>query len=96
MEGGSRRNSSLDVAYATQICISATRMALGEMPHEHTKGKETQKYLGESCRHRIKCIAATFVTSFMWRRPLNSVTLVTTTHRKPKRVFDGTSTQVEA
>jgi len=30
----------------------------------------------------------------MWRRPLNSATLVTTTHKKPERVFDGTDTQV--
>ena len=30
----------------------------------------------------------------MWRRPLNSAALATATHIKPKRVFDGTSTQV--
>ena len=30
----------------------------------------------------------------MWRRPLNSTTLATTTHRKPERVSDGTGTQV--
>ena len=33
----------------------------------------TQKYLGESCYHRIKCIVAAFLTALMWRRPLNSV-----------------------
>ena len=32
----------------------------------------------------------------MWKRPLNSAALATTTHRKPKRVSNGTSTQVEA
>ena len=32
----------------------------------------------------------------MWRRPLNSTTLATTTHRKLKRVSDGTGTQVKA
>ena len=32
----------------------------------------------------------------MWRRPLNSTTLAYATHRKPKRVSDGTSTQVRA
>ena len=32
----------------------------------------------------------------MWRRPLNNATLATTTHRKPKRVSDGTGTQVRA
>ena len=30
----------------------------------------------------------------MWRRPLNSAALVTTTHRKPKKVSDGIDTQV--
>ena len=32
----------------------------------------------------------------MWRRPLNSAALATTTHRRPERVSDGTSTQVVA
>ena len=86
----------MDVAYAAQICISATRMTLGEMPHEHTKRNETQKYLGKSCCHCIKCMTATFLATFVWRRLLNSVTLATTTNRKPKRVFNGTGTQVEA
>ena len=31
----------------------------------------------------------------MWRRPLNSATLATTTHRKLEKVSDGTSTQVK-
>ena len=66
------------------------------MPHKHTRKKEIQKYLRESCHNRIKCIAATFLTAFMWRRPLNSTTLATTTHRKPKKVSDGTCTQVSA
>ena len=56
----------------------------------------TQKYLRESCYHRIECTAATFLATFMLRRPLNSATLATTTHRKPERVSDGTSTQVRA
>jgi len=30
----------------------------------------------------------------MWRRPLNSATLATTTHRKLEGVSDGTGTQV--
>ena len=30
----------------------------------------------------------------MWRRPLNSATLATTTHKKLGKVADGTSTQV--
>ena len=55
---------------------------------------EIQKYLRKNCYHRIECTAATFLTAFMWRRPLNSAALATTTHRKPKRVSDGTCTQV--
>ena len=55
-----------------------------------------QKYLRESCYHRIKCTAATSLAAFMLRRLLNSVALATTTHRKPKRVSDGIDTQVKA
>ena len=66
------------------------------MSHEHTERKETQKYLRKSCYHRIKYIVATFLAAFMWRRPLNNATLATTTHRKPKRVSDGTGTQIRA
>ena len=32
----------------------------------------------------------------MWKRPLNSATLVTITHRRPERVSDGIRTQVKA
>ena len=32
----------------------------------------------------------------MWRRPLNSVILATATHKKLKKLPDGTSTQVIA
>ena len=48
----------------------------------------------KSYHHRIKCTAATFLTTFMWRRPLNSITLTTITHKKLERVSDGTGTQV--
>ena len=37
-----------------------------------------------------------FLVAFMWRRPLNSAAMITTTHRKPKGVSDGTGTQVVA
>ena len=37
-----------------------------------------------------------FVGRIYMRRPLNSVVLATTTHRKLKRVSDGTCTQVVA
>ena len=66
------------------------------MPHEHTRRKETQKYLRESYYHHIKCTAATFLAVFIWRRPLNSAVLATTTHRKPENMFDETDTQVSA
>ena len=55
--------------------------------------KKTQQYLRESCYHCIKCTAVTFLAAFMWRR-LNSTTLAITTHRKLKKVSDGTGTQV--
>ena len=58
--------------------------------------KKTLKYLREGCHHHIKCTAATFLAAFMWRRPLNSVALAITTHRKPNRVFDVIGTQVRA
>ena len=64
--------------------------------HEHTKRRGTQKYLRENCYYRIECIAATFLVEFMWRRPLNSAALATTTHRKPEGVSDRIDTQVRA
>ena len=67
-----------------------------DVPHEHTRRKGTQKYLKKNCYHRIKCTETTFLTAFIWRRPLNRAILATTTHRKPKRVFDRTVTQVRA
>ena len=56
----------------------------------------TQKYLRENCYHCIECTVTTFLAEFMLRRPLNSATLATTTHRKSKRVSDGTDIQVRA
>ena len=67
-----------------------------DVHHEHTRMRETQKYLRKSCYHHIECIVTTFLTAFMWRKSLNSIVLVTTTHRKPKMVSDGTGTQVGA
>ena len=67
-----------------------------DVHHERIRMKKIQKYLVESCYHRIECTAATFLAAFMWRRSLNSVALATTTHRKPKRVFDEIGTQVRA
>ena len=57
---------------------------------------EARKYLKKSYYHRIECPVSNFLAAFMWRRPLNSAALATTTHRKPEEVSDGTSTQVVA
>ena len=62
------------------------------VPHEHMRRKGTQKHLNESCSHRIKCTAATFLAAFMWKRLLNSAALATATHREPERVSDGMGT----
>ena len=67
-----------------------------DVHHEYTRRRGTQRYLGKSCYHRIECTETTFLAAFMWRRLLNSATLATTMHRKPKRVSDGTGTQVRA
>ena len=40
--------------------------------------------------------AANFLAAFIWKKSLNSADLTTTIHRKLKRVFDGTNTQVVA
>ena len=58
--------------------------------------ERAQKYLRKSCYYGIKFTVTTFLAAFMWRRHLNSETLVTTTHRKPGEVFDGTSTQMKS
>ena len=65
-----------------------------DMHCEHTRQNGAKKYLGESCYYRIKCSAANSPAALMWRRPLNSAALATPTHRGPKRISDGTSTQV--
>ena len=64
--------------------------------HKYIRMMGTQKYLRESCYHRIECTVATFLTAFMWRKLLNSAALTTTTYRKSKRVSDGTGTQAMA
>ena len=65
-----------------------------DVHHTHIKIMGTQKYLRKSCYHRIECTIATFFAAFIWKRPLNSDALATTTHRKLNRVSDGTNTQV--
>ena len=53
---------------------------------------ESPKDLRKSYCHRIKCIVTTFLATFMWRRHLNSETMVITTHREPEEVSDGIDT----
>ena len=65
-----------------------------DMHHERAGRMETKKYLRKSCCHRIECPVTNFLVAFMWRRPMNSVALATTTHRRSERVSDGTDTQV--
>jgi len=67
-----------------------------DMHHERTGRMGARKYLRESCCHCIECSAANFLTAFMWRRPLNNAALTTPTHKEPKRVSDGTNTQIVA
>ena len=38
---------------------------------------------------------ATLLAAFMWRRRLNSVVMANATHRRPRKVANGTSTQVK-
>ena len=54
--------------------------------------KPQEKYLRESYYHLIKCITTTFLTVFMWIRPLNSAALTITTHKRSEGVSNGTST----
>ena len=67
-----------------------------DVHYERTRGMEAQKYLKKGCCHRIKCSAANFLATLMWRIPLNSNALTTPTHRGPEGVSDETSTQVVA
>ena len=60
--------------------------------YERARRKETKKYLRESCYHHSKCTTATFLATFMWKRPLNSAISMNVTRRKLKRVSDGTCT----
>ena len=102
MEGGPRSNTSSGMINIAQICIPTMKETFIEapsdrdVPHEYTRRKKIQKYLRESYYHRIKCTTATFLAAFMWRRPLNSAALATTTHRKSEKVSNGTDTQVRA
>ena len=85
-----------------QICITSARRTFQE-PQEirmclmNMKERAgAQKYLRKNCYHCIKFTITTFLAAFIWRRRLNSETLVTTTYKKPREVSDGTDTQVKS
>ena len=99
MEGDPRRNTSSDMTNVVQVYTLAIKVSLQkaltiEMCPMNIREGRKLKYLSKSCYHHIKCIVATFLVAFMWRRPLNSTTLATTTHRRLKGVSDGMGTQV--
>ena len=50
----------------------------------------------ESCHHHIKCVTTTLLAALMRKRPLNSATLATATHKGVIRVSDRTGAQVGA
>ena len=58
------------------------------------KKEGNPKYLSKGCHRLIKCITTTLLTALMWRRPLNSATLATATHKELRKVSDGTGAQV--
>ena len=89
----------MDEMSALQALIPTTRTTFQETPLMGTclmSVREGMKYPRKNCYHRIKCTVATFLAVFMWRRPLNSATLATTTHKKPEKMSGGTGTQVRA
>ena len=66
------------------------------MSYGFEKNGGKPKDLRKSYCHRIKCTVTTLLVRFMWRKHLNSETLVITAHREPEEVFDGTDTQVKS
>ena len=91
-----------DITSKPQICIPIVRRTFQEALERRTcptdlKGMwESPKDLRRSCCRRIKCTVTTFLVAFMSRRHLNSETFVTTTHKEPEDVADGTDTQVKS
>ena len=83
------------MASISQICIPAA----GETFQKAQKIKtclinmkergEAQKYLRKNYYHRIKFIVTTFLATFMWRKHLNSETLVITIHINQKKCLMG-------
>ena len=84
MSGKSRRPwSERVILLGPDECQSSRYLVdLGNLPGDSSnEGRlqvrkeviRTQKYLGKSCYHRIKCTTAAFLAALMWRRHLNSV-----------------------
>ena len=102
MEDDPRRNPSSDTTNEAQVCTPAIKVILQEAPvigmclMNIKERRKLKKYIRKSYYHHIKRIAAIFLAAFMWRRPLNSAALATTTHRRLKEVSDGDGTQVGA
>ena len=86
------------MASISQICIPAARGIFQEAQEMRTclvnikERERAEKYLRKNCYHRIKFTVSTFLTAFMWKRHLNSETLVITTHREPEEMSDRTDT----
>ena len=102
MEECPRMKILSDMASIPQICIPTARGTFQEAQERRTcpmdlkERWESPKDLRKSYCHRIKCTVTTFLAAFMWKRHLNSETLVITTHKEPEEVSDGTDTQVKS
>ena len=90
------------MASIPQICIPTVRGTFQEAqermmcPMNLKERGESPKDLRKSCCHHIKCTVTTFLATFIWRKHLNSETLVITTHRESEEMSDGTDTQVKS
>ena len=90
------------MASISQICIPTTGGTLQEAqewktcPMDQKRREESAKDLRKICCHRIKYTVTTFLAAFMWRRYLNSKTLIITTYRGSEEVSDRIDTQVES
>ena len=67
-----------------------------DVHHKRIRIMRTQKYIRKNYYHHIECTIATFLATFMFKKPLNNAALATTTHIKSERVSDGTNTQIRA
>ena len=64
------------------------------MNYERTGGTEAQKYLRESCYHRIECSVANFLAALMKKLSLNSVFQPYSYPQRLQEGTDGTSINV--